>query len=119
MKNGYGQFWMGDRLELAHRAAWLLFRGAIPEGLFMCHRCDVRSCVNPAHLFIGSAKDNMLDCSLKGRLGGTFQFQDRCARGHLDWAERKNSSSNKGTRRVCLTCKRESDRKRRLPCQTS
>lgn len=66
---GYGRFGMNSaRVEYAHRAAWLLFRGPIPEGLCVCHRCDVRICVNPEHLFLGTAKDNMRDASTKGRI---------------------------------------------------
>lgn len=51
----------------AHRAAWVLWNGSIPEGMSVLHRCDVRCCVNPDHLFLGTHKDNMQDMTKKGR----------------------------------------------------
>jgi hypothetical protein len=62
-KNGYGR--VGNRY--AHRISYEAFVGPIPDGLFVCHKCDVKNCVNPSHLFIGTAKDNMIDCARKGR----------------------------------------------------
>lgn len=66
--HGYGDFWMDGRIRRAHRAAWLIFRGPITPGLFVCHRCDRPACVNPDHLFLGSGSENMKDCARKGRL---------------------------------------------------
>jgi hypothetical protein len=51
----------------AHRAIYKLFIGDIPKGLMVCHSCDVRNCINPKHLFIGTAKDNTKDMMNKGR----------------------------------------------------
>jgi hypothetical protein len=53
--------------QAAHRIAWKMTNGAIPFGMYICHSCDVRACVRPGHLFLGTAKDNMTDMISKGR----------------------------------------------------
>jgi hypothetical protein len=63
----YGRFWLDGDTILAHRASWRLFRGEIPRGSVVCHRCDNIFCVNPDHLFIGSHQDNVDDKVSKGR----------------------------------------------------
>jgi hypothetical protein len=68
--SGYGSMRLGGRAEgtrSAHLIAWEVHRGTIPAGLYVCHRCDVRHCVNPDHLFLGTAKDNADDMWRKGR----------------------------------------------------
>lgn len=66
---GYGHFNGGDRGFLkAHRFSREIHFGPIPAGMMVLHKCDNPRCVNPDHLFLGNASDNMLDCSRKGRI---------------------------------------------------
>jgi hypothetical protein len=66
--NGYGVF-SGCRPygRSAHRIAWILFKGNIPKGMCVLHKCDIRNCVNPEHLFIGTNEDNVKDKTKKRR----------------------------------------------------
>ncbi len=64
---GYGVFMYKKRNVGAHRASWIYHVGDIPDGKFICHKCDVRNCINPKHLFLGDYKSNMTDRSAKGR----------------------------------------------------
>lgn len=66
-QKGYGLAATGSRTEAAHRVAWTLTHGPIPQGKFALHRCDNPPCCNPRHLFLGTQIDNMADMRRKGR----------------------------------------------------
>ena len=65
--HGYGSFRVEDNVLLAHRVAWELTHGSIPDGMCVCHRCDNQGCCNPKHLFLGTMADNAHDRDQKGR----------------------------------------------------
>ena len=68
--NGYGRITFNGRREPAHRVAYKLYVGEIPEGMHILHSCDEPGCVNPDHLRAGTHQDNMNDKVLRGRCSG-------------------------------------------------
>lgn len=66
-RHGYGNAKVDRRNVGIHRMAWALAFGDVPDGLLVLHKCDMRSCVNPQHLFLGTHKDNTADMIKKNR----------------------------------------------------
>jgi hypothetical protein len=67
IESGYGRFWNGVQHTGAHRFSYSIHHGTIPSDLFICHKCDNPSCVNPNHLFSATHTENMADMHEKGR----------------------------------------------------
>lgn len=92
---GYGMAYdpTVKRSVLAHRIAWRRVYGAIPEGLHVCHHCDNPPCVNPHHLFLGTAQDNIHDSMRKGR----WLTERRRLATERKIAERKGGTNQRNT----------------------
>ena len=65
--HGYGMLQAGDKVQNAHRVSYTRSVGTIPKGLHILHKCDVRACVNPNHLWAGTNYENRQDSIAKGR----------------------------------------------------
>lgn len=77
---GYGHFSVDCEVKDAHRISYELYVGQIPKGMFVLHRCDNTSCVNPEHLFLGTQADNLDDMDMKGRRNTPHGETHYCAK---------------------------------------
>ena len=95
MKTGYGVYMENRARWLAHRGSWVAANGRpVPAGMMVCHKCDVRACVNPDHLWVGTAQDNFDDAKRKSRLA--WQVSP-------DWAAGKRIRRGEGHPQAKLT----------------
>jgi len=114
--NGYGAFFThlideGRKCHSAHRYAWKLINGEIPNELWILHKCDNRICVNPDHLFLGTRTDNMRDAANKKRICTIGKSKmTHCHRGH-EFSKDNTRITKQGHRR-CLACADLLDAKR-------
>ena len=106
---GYGQFWFNRRPRLAHRFAYEMMVGPIPEGLVIDHLCRVRHCVNPSHMEpVTPAENNARGLSLSA----ANARKTHCKHGHPFTVD--NTRFTPAGDRECLTCRRRIDRDRRM-----
>lgn len=106
---GYGVARAWKRQTTAHRRAWELWHGSIPEGVHVLHRCDNPPCVRPDHLFLGTPADNVMDMIAKGRRGRPAPpLKTHCRHGHelagANVVERRHTDGH--VFRACRACAR-------------
>jgi hypothetical protein len=109
--NGYGQIRPGgyQPCQYAHRVAWELAYGPIPDGLDVLHKCDTPRCVRPSHLFLGTPLDNAIDRDIKGRHGQ--KKITHCPMGHPLSGSNVYIPPKHPNSRGCRKCRKEQARR--------
>lgn len=100
--HGYGHCGRHGHTHSAHRLAWELAYGAIPEGMSVLHRCDVPLCVRPEHLFLGTQADNIHDMHAKGRFVSVHAQKTHCKQGHPFSGDNLVRAKTQRRCRICM-----------------
>lgn len=110
-RKGYGQLTFGGKNMAAHRASFIAHNPGAPVPRLVCHDCDVRACVNPAHLYSGDYQTNRADMLARERWSHPYAARTECFAGHnyeaVGFAIAKDGS------RVCRECQRINKRNQR------
>ena len=111
-RDGYGSFWLSQRTLRAHRVAYAMSNGPIPDGLVIDHLCKVRSCVNPGHMRTCTNGENVL-----AENSQSFQAKNsrktHCPKGHPYFGDNLYTQTSGRLHRHCRACRRERTRARR------
>lgn len=114
-KDGYGKLNVGNKVRFSHRVSYEIYKGSIPKGMNVCHKCDTPACINPDHLWLGTQRENIIDMFKKGRAirkinSGCFKQKTNCHKGH---ELSGNNLRVYGGQRVCWICNIERQKKYR------
>ncbi|HEY3494565.1 MAG TPA: hypothetical protein VGK73_07760 [Polyangiaceae bacterium] len=105
------QITANGKTRIAYRVGYELLVGPIPAGKMLCHRCNVSICVNPNHVYPGTAQDNVDDCKRAGRLAPHNVHKTHCRNGH-EYTEQNTLPY--GNRRLCRICAKQNDEAYRI-----
>ena len=111
VRSGYGQLTFKGKHKAAHRASYEAFKGPIQDGGWVLHKCDVRACVNPDHLYVGTPIDNRADMLSRSGWSHPWGRREECVQGHR-YEQGSYRTASDGSR-ACRICHREYMRNRR------